>query len=59
MDPIRSSSAHNVQTSSVNPAQAAQATAGTHPSGHADSLMPYMLSDHTVAALNAKETQGD
>lgn len=59
MDPIRGSSAYNMQSSSVNSAQAAQASAGTHPSGHADSLTPRILSDHTVAALNAKETQGN
>ncbi|MBF7142741.1 MULTISPECIES: hypothetical protein [Pseudomonas] len=59
MDPIRGSSAYNMQSSSASPAQAAQAAAGAHPSGHADSLMAHMLSDHTVAALNAKETQGN
>jgi hypothetical protein len=57
MDPIRGSSAYNMQSiSSANPAQAAT---GAHPSGHADSLTLAMLSDHTVAALNAKETQGN
>ncbi|NJP03640.1 hypothetical protein HBH25_22750 [Pseudomonas sp. hsmgli-8] len=59
MDPIRGSSAYNVQSSSANPAQAAQATTGTHPSGHASSLTAAMLTDQAVAALNDKETQGN
>ena len=59
MEPIRGSSAYNVQSSSsANPAQTAQA-AGAHSSGHADRLIPRMLSDHAVAALNVKERQGN
>lgn len=58
MDPIRGGSAYNVQASSANPAEAAQATAGTSPPGHAR-LTSAMLSHHAMGALNAKETQGD
>ncbi|WP_223538248.1 hypothetical protein [Pseudomonas sp. GL-B-16] len=59
MDPISGRSAYNVLASSANPAEAAQTAAGTHPSGHASTLTSAMLSRHTLAALNAKETQGD
>ncbi|GGM32038.1 hypothetical protein ACFQDN_23255 [Pseudomonas asuensis] len=59
MDPIRGSSSYNVQSSNAaNPTEAAEVAAGARPSGHADLLIPRMLSDHAVAALNAKETQG-
>ncbi len=59
MDPISGRSAYNVLASSANPAEAAQTAAGTHPSGHASTLTSAMLSHHTLAALNTKETQGD
>ncbi|TPG87756.1 F-box domain-containing protein [Pseudomonas caspiana] len=59
MNPIRGSSAYNVQASSANPAEAAQTAVGAHPSGHASSLTLAMLSHHALDALKAKETQGD
>ncbi len=59
MDPISGRSTYNVLASSAHPAEAAQTAAGTHPSGHASSLIPRMLSHHALAALNTKETQGN
>ncbi|GGM32142.1 hypothetical protein GCM10009425_48370 [Pseudomonas asuensis] len=58
MESIRSGTAYNTKVSSTNPAQGTQAATGTHPSGHDRSLTSSMLSDHSVAELNAKETQG-
>lgn len=58
MDPIRGNSSYNVQSSSANTAQAVQAAAEKHPSGHASSLTSAMLSHHAFDALNAKEAQG-
>jgi hypothetical protein len=59
MDPIRGDSVYNLQASSAASTEAAQAAAGTHPSGHASKLTLAMLSHHTPNALNTKETQGD
>ncbi|WP_223538298.1 hypothetical protein [Pseudomonas sp. GL-B-16] len=59
MGPISGRSTYNVQASSAHPAEAAQTAAGTRPSGHASKLTSAMLSHHALAALNAKETQGD
>ena len=55
MDPIRSGIAYNLQTSSVNPADAAQAAARVQPSGHASSLTLAILIRHAFNALHAKE----
>lgn len=59
MDPIRGSSAYNDPSiNSANPAQAPQAAAETHSSGHPTSLTTAMLSDHAIKSLNYKEGQG-